>query len=210
MEAYKHTSLVEEIVNSVTHGLGFLLAIIGVILLTAINMKQSEYWRMLGISIFGISVILTYASSTFYHSFYYTKAYSVFRKLDQSSIFLLISGTYTPFILIYAKNTEGLLILLFLWILATLGVIHKTVFGSRLKKMDVIIYLSLGWIGIPLLWKLILTMPQTAILLLIAGGCFYTFGTIFCVWKSLKFNHGIWHLFVLFGTISHSLALLYL
>lgn len=201
-----HTSVIEEIANSITHGLGLLIVIIAVISLLLINNKTWEFWRMLGISIFGLSVILTYTFSTLYHSLYFTKANPVFKRLDHSSIFLLITGTYTPF-LIFIRSREGFILLSILWLITVLGIIYKSIFVDRLKRTELIVYLLLGWIGIFILGSIINTMPIFVISLLIAGGCFYTFGAIFYSWKKLKFNHGIWHLFVLSGTTCHFLAL---
>lgn len=208
MEA-KHTSPIEEIVNSITHGLGLLIVIIAVIFLLLTNNRTWEFWRMLGISIFGLSVILTYTFSTLYHGLYFTKANPVFKRLDHSSIFLLITGTYTPF-LIFIRSKEGFILLAILWLMTVLGIIYKSIFIDRLKRVELIVYLFLGWIGVFILGSILNTMPILVILLLIAGGCFYTFGAIFYSWKKLKFNHGIWHLFVLFGTTCHFLALLQL
>lgn len=206
MEA-KYTSPIEEIANSITHGLGLLIVIIAVFFLLLINNKTWEFWRMLGISIFGLSVILTYTFSTLYHSLYFTKANPVFKRLDHSSIFLLITGTYTPF-LIFIRSKEGFILLSILWLITVLGIIYKSIFIDKLKRVELLVYLFLGWIGIFILSSILNTMPILVILLLIAGGCFYTFGAIFYAWKKLKFNHGIWHLFVLFGTACHFLALL--
>lgn len=205
----KHTSLVEEIANSLTHGLGLLLGIAGIAFLILINMKNLEFWRMLGVSIFGLSVILTYTFSTLYHSLYFTKARTVFKKLDHASIYLLICGTYTPF-LIFLKTRPAFVLLGCLYALTILGIAYKIIFINKLKRLQVIFFLALGWIGLLVLQPIFNTMPKFVILLLVAGGGFYSFGTIFYQWRSLKFNHGIWHLFVLFGTSCHLIALLYL
>lgn len=173
-------------------------------------MGKLEFWGIFGLAIFGLSVILTYTFSILYHSLYHTKANTILKRLDHSSIFLLISGTYTPFILISLKNKGGLMLLLLVWMLTFLGVVYKTVFINNLKRLHVPYYLLLGWLGIFMLGPILKTTSLAVILLLILGGCFYSFGTIFYAWRSLKFNHGIWHLFVLFGTTCHFMALLYL
>lgn len=214
METSKHTSLIEEIANSVTHGLGLLLVIIGAAYLILINTKSFEFWRMFGISVFGLSVILTYTFSTLYHSLYFTKANNVFRKLDHSSIFLLIAGTYTPFILMSIKNQGGLILLLFLWVVSILAITYKVTHIFRKKttlerrRRRLLAYLSLGWMGLLIIEPILSATPLFVVFLLVLGGFFYTSGTIFYVWRSLKFNHSIWHLFVLFGTTCHFLALL--
>lgn len=210
----QHTSAVEEIANSVTHGLGLILAIIATAYL--ILAKNLEFWGMLGLYIFSLSVILTYTFSTLYHSLYFTQAKTTFKRLDHASIYLLIAGTYTPFILIYLKSQIGFIILTIVWVLSLLGIGYKVLYIFRKKitaergKLQIIVYLILGWLSVVLVVPMINNMPILVISLLVSGGLFYTLGTIFIVWKTLKFNHSIWHLFVLFGTISHFLALLYL
>lgn len=207
MSVKNETSLGEEILNSITHGAGLLFVVIGLCILIFFGPDKVDIWRTTGISIFGISVVLTYLVSTLYHSLYFTKARGVFKRLDHASIFILIAGTYTPFILIALKNNKGLLLLLLLWIMSVLGVLYKVIFINKLKKLQVIPYIILGWIGLIVAEPLITSLSPPVIILLILGGCSYTFGTIFYAWRRLKFNHGIWHLFVLFGTICHYIAL---
>lgn len=174
-----------------------------------------EFWKITGLSIFGLSVILTYTFSTLYHSLYFTKAKSVLKKLDQSSIYLLIAGTYTPFILVFLRNQLGLTLLLVVWSVSLMGIAYKVLFIFRKKKteqgkLQLLVYLILGWISILLIGPILSSMPVMVVLFLILGGCFYTIGTIFIVWKNLKFNHSVWHLFVLLGTFSQFLALVYI
>ncbi len=213
METSKQSSLIEEIANSITHGLGLLFVIAAVVYLFLINIKTLEFWRVIGISIFGATTILTYLISTLYHGLYFTKFKAIFKRLDQSSIYLLIAGTYTAFILIYLKTQMGLTILLTVWVLSILGISYKVLYIFRKKttpergKLQIIVYLMLGWLSIFLVIPMINNMPVLSILFLVLGGVFYTLGTIFIVWKSLKFNHTIWHLFVILGTICHFLAL---
>lgn len=207
MSSKNETSLGEEILSSITHGVGLFLVTIGVCFLIFFNLNGVNFWRMTSITIFGVSVISTYLISTLYHSLYFTKAREVFKRLDHASIFILIAGTYTPFILIALKNDKGLLLLLALWIMSILGIIYKVIFINKLKKLQVLPYIMLGWIGILIAGPLITSLSFPVIILLIIGGCSYTFGTVFYAWRKLKFNHGIWHLFVLFGTACHYAAL---
>ena len=201
------TSLSEEILNSVTHGAGLLFLIIGFCLLIIFNSKNFDFIETIGVLIFGISVFLTYIFSTLYHSLYFTKARRVFERFDHASIFILIAGTYTPFILIALKNNKGLMLLLFVWLFAILGVLYKVIFINKLKKLQLFAYILLGWIGILLVEPLVIALPANAVVWLVLGGCLYTFGTVFYSWTKLKFNHGIWHLFVLLGTFCHYVAL---
>lgn len=206
----KYTSLGEEIISSITHGVGLLLAILGSILLISLAPKSYDFWKMLGIVIFSISLILTYTFSTLYHALYFTKAQKVFRRLDHSIIFLLIAATYTPFILTYMRNSFGLLLLLAVWLFTIMGIILKSIFIDKFGKISLLAYILLGWMGIVTIKQALVVIPLAAIFLLILGGLFYTIGTIFYSFKRLLFNHGIWHLFVLFGSICHYLAILFL
>lgn len=203
----KGASLAEEVLNSITHGVGLLFVVIGFCALIVFSSKNYDFAETLGISIFGISVFLTYIFSTLYHGLYFTKARAVFERLDHASIFILISGTYTPFVLIALKNNKGLMFLLLVWLFAILGVIYKVIFINKFKKLQLFAYIFLGWIGILLINPLVSVLSPGAVFWLVAGGCFYTFGTIFYSWNRLKFNHGVWHLFVLLGTFCHYLAL---
>lgn len=212
MDGSKQSSLIEEIANIITHGLGLLFVVIGVIFLFLTSIKTLEFWRVLGISIFGLTTILTYTVSTLYHGLYFTRFKATFKRLDQSSIYLLIAGTYTGFVLIYLRTQIGFIILSIVWILSILGICYKVFYIFRKKltpergKLQILVYLILGWLSVFLVFHL----PISVILLLVLGGLFYTFGTIFIVWKSLKFNHTIWHLFVILGTICHFLALFHI
>ena len=201
------TSLGEEILNSITHGVGLLFVIIGFCILIVFSSKNYDFIEMLGIIIFGFSVFLTYIFSTLYHSLYFTKARGVFERLDHASIFILISGTYTPFILIALKNNKGLMLLLFVWLFAIFGVLYKIIFINKLKKLQLSAYIILGWIGIFLVEPLVSALPANAVVWLVLGGCLYTFGTIFYSWRKLRFNYGIRHLIVLLGTFCHYIAL---
>lgn len=193
----KCTSLGEEIANSLTHGIGVIFALVAAILL---------FTKGVGFAIFSLSIILTYSFSTLYHSLYFTKARSIFQRLDHIAIFLLIAGTYTPFVLIL-RNNLGLLLLLFVWLVSIGGIIYKSVFGDKKQSLMVILYLLLSWSGILLIKPLQILFPTIVLALLIIGGFFYTFGTIFYGLRKLKYNHMIWHLFVFAGTLSHFLAL---
>lgn len=216
VELSKNSSFIEEIANSVTHGLGLLLVIFGVIILFITNIKAVESWRIIGISIFGVTTTLTYIISTLYHGLYFTKAKSTFKRLDQSSIYLLIAGTYTAFIIIYLRSQMGFIILSIVWVLSIFGICYKVLYIFRKKttpergKLQILVYLILGWLSLFLIVPIINNMPILTILFLTLGGGFYTFGTIFIVWKSLRFNHTIWHLFVMFGTTCHFFALSYI
>lgn len=207
MKAEQYTSVLEEVANSVTHGVGLLISIIGATLLIVTALKSEDFWKVLGVSIFGIAIILNYTFSTLYHGLYFTKANKVFKVLDHSSIFLLILGTYSGIILAILKNNSGLIVLFIVWLVTILGIVYKSIFMERFKILQVATYVFLGWIAIFIAPSLLTVLSFEIIILLIIGGLFYTLGLIFFAWKKLKFNHTIWHVFVLMGSICHFLAL---
>lgn len=207
MKAEQYTSVLEEVANSVTHGVGLLISIIGATILMVNALKSDDVWKVLGVSIFGIAMILTYTFSTLYHGLYFTKANRVFKVLDHSSIFLLILGTYSGFILATLNNNLGLIVLIIIWLIAILGIIYKSIFMEKFKILQVVTYVFLGWIAIFIAPSLLTVLSSGVIILLVIGGLFYTLGLVFFAWKKLKFNHTIWHVFVLMGSICHFLAI---
>lgn len=203
MDQKKVMSLGEEIWNSITHGIGAILGIIGFIFLLLLALKKNDIWRTIGFSIFGINIILTYILSTLYHSLSFTKAKKVFQILDQSAIFLLIAGTYTAFVLTTLRDTVGWILLAIVWSFAITGLILKTIYINNFT----IFYLILGWLAIFVIQPLWQHLGANGFLLLLTGGVFYTIGSVFYINKKIPFNHGIWHMFVLGGSICHFFAL---
>lgn len=207
MKAEQYTSVSEEVANSVTHGVGLLIFIIGATLLLVNALKSDDFWKTLGIGIFGLSLVLTYTFSTLYHGLYFTKANRVFKVLDHSSIFLLILGTYSGFILATLKNNSGLTVLIIVWLVTILGIVYKSTFTERFKILQVITYVFLGWMAIFIAPSLLTVLTFKIIILLVIGGLFYTLGLVFFAWKKLKFNHTIWHIFVILGSTFHFFAI---
>ena len=199
----------EEIFNAVTHGIGAALAIPGLILLLVKSSAFGTAIYTVSTAIFGVTIILLYTLSTLYHSLTSEKAKQVFKVLDHSSIFLLIAGTYTPFSLLVLRGAWGWSIFGVVWGLAVTGIIIESIFIKKLKLFTLILYLSMGWVVIVALKPLIRSIPTGGLYWLIAGGLSYTFGVIFYVMKKVKYAHGIWHLFVLGGTICHFFAVYY-
>ncbi len=204
------TSTLEEVFNAITHGLGLLIAIIGfyVLLISAIKSGPSE--KIIGVSVFGITLIFLYLMSTLYHSLAFTRAKNVFRILDHSSIFLFIAGTYTPYTLVTLKSSFGFSLLFVVWIIAIIGIILKIFFMNQLI-FSIIIYLTLGWLCVIVAVKPLMNglIPISFNLLLI-GGIIYTTGVIFYLWKKVPFNHNIWHIFVLAGSLCHIISIFYI
>jgi hemolysin III len=194
--------------NSISHLVGAALALAGVVVLVVLASLQGDLWKVTSFSIYGISLFLLYTLSTLYHSLR-GRAKKIFKKLDHVAIYLLIAGTYTPFTLVTLRGAWGWTLFSIIWGLAIIGIIvdsrHKE--GSRAIQM--IIYLLMGWLILFAMNPLVQVLPAGALVLLVLGGVFYTSGIIFyALDERIKHAHGIWHLFVLAGSISHYLAVL--
>lgn len=202
-----HTfSKIEEIANSITHGIGALLSIAALVLLVVFSATEGTLLHVISFSIFGGTMLLLYLSSTLVHSFPAGKAKDIFEIMDHSSIYLFIAGTYTPFLFIVIKGWIGWTLFGIIWGLALLGVVFKIFFCKRFVYLSTAIYIVMGWL-IVLAWKpLAASLPAGGMVLLVTGGILYTLGTIFYVWRGFKFHHAIWHLFVLCGSIAHFFA----
>ena len=201
-------TLGEEIANSVTHGVGALLSIVGTVLLILRAARYGNAVHIASVSVYGVTLILLHLSSTLYHALQAPRAKIVFRVFDHCSIYLLIAGTYTPFLLISLWGAWGLTLLITIWALAIGGIVFKSVFLGRLRKASVGIYLLMGWLIVVAAREVWLRVPHEALLGMAIGGGFYTLGVVFYAWKQLPYNHAIWHLFVLGGSISHYFAIL--
>jgi len=210
MTRKENTSIIEEVFNIITHGLGIILSIVGLIILLNFANKDLGLKRIIGFSVFGTVIIFSYTISTLYHSLIFTKAKKILKVLDHSSIFLLIAGTYTPFMLIVLKGKLGLILLALMWILAVLGIFFKVFYIHKFKKLSLVFYLFMGWFIVFGIKPLLVSLPIGLIGLIVLGGLFYTFGVVFYAWKKLPFNHVIWHIFVLSGSICHFFAMFYL
>lgn len=199
----KKTSLGELIANSISHGLGVILGIIGLVVLLVYS---SSFVETLASTIFGVSLILLYTSSTLYHSFpeKMTRVSTVFQRFDHSAIFVLIAGTYTPFLLLAVENTQAYILLAILWTLTILGIVMKSIWIRKYHKVHLIIYLLMGWSIVFVYDEAIIGLENSFIFVLIGGLC-YTFGVIFYVMK-FKYQHFIWHIFVLAGSVFHYIS----
>ena len=200
-------TLAEEIFNSISHGIGALLAIAGcvvIIVLTALNKGAIE---VVSVSIYGASLIILYSMSTLYHAFTNKTAKNVFKLLDYNTIFLLIAGSYTPFTLCCIGGALGWTIFGIIWGVAAVGIVLSSVNLNKFRKYSTICYISMGW-GIVLAIKpLYDSLPKESFIMLIAGGLIYSFGVIFFS-KDFKYAHSIWHIFVLAGSILHYFSIL--
>lgn len=201
-------SLHEEIAHGVTHGIGALLAIAGLAVLTAQAALHGDVWHVVSVSIFGAALVLMYAASTLFHSIPQVKAKHVFRVLDHCLIYVLIAGTYTPFTLVTLRGPVGWSLFGAVWGLAVLGIGFKIFTTGRFEKLSLAVYLIMGWCVLLAVKPLMAALPEGGLWLLFAGGLSYSIGTIFYRWESLRYHHAIWHLFVLGGSALHYFAVL--
>jgi hemolysin III len=193
----------EEIWNAITHGIGALLAIAGLVLLIVFSAMYGTAWHVVSFSIFGSTLVILYFASTLYHSFTGPRVKRLFRKFDHMSIFLLIAGTYTPFCLAPLKGWIGWTILGIVWGCCVTGIVLKALFTGKKEVLSTIAYVVMGWVIVFAIRPLYLSVSTEACVFLVMGGVCYTAGTFFYVYEKMKYNHGIWHLFVLAGSTFH-------
>lgn len=199
----------EERVNALTHGLGAILAVIAAIFLLKKGMGNLTNAQTAGLIIYSISMVILFLASTLYHSIESPKIRVFLKQLDHSAIYLLIAGTYTPFLMISLTNQKAQLLLWILWSLAALGVVFKLFFIHRFPKVSLAAYLIMGWLALLVIPDIYAALPRAGFFWLIAGGVSYTLGTIFYAAKKYPYTHAIWHLFVLAGAACHCWAIYY-
>jgi hemolysin III len=197
--------IVEEVFNSITHGIGSLLSITAILLL--LLLPGQSLTATIVLIFFGTTLFITYTISTLYHSLTFTKAKKVFQILDHASIFLLIAGTYTALIIHFLPHLFGTILLAIVWIGSIWGIVQKSIWVDKWKKLTLVLYLTLGWIGVLLAKPLLHVLSVHSLIFLLLGGVFYSSGITFYLWKKLPFSHMIWHLFVLVGSVCHFLAI---
>jgi hemolysin III len=202
-------SFEEEIANSLSHGLGLLLALsmVPVLLLSAMRTGDSRF--VIGAGVFGATLVLLYLASTLYHSLTHERAKHFFRLVDHCAIFLLIAGTYTPFSLGVLRGPWGWTLLTIIWVLAVAGITLKAIVGVRHSWISIVLYLLMGWLAVVAVKPILMLVPLPGILLILAGGIAYTGGLAFFAAPRLRYGHFIWHLFVVAGTTCHFFAVLW-
>ena len=202
-------SLAEEIVNSLTHGVGLLLSAAMLPVLVIVAVRGGDPWRIAAASVYGATLVLLYATSTLYHAIPGARAKAVLRRCDHAAIYLLIAGTYTPFVLGPLRGAWGWSLFAVIWTIAVSGVVFKAVFGVRLPRLSTALYVVMGWLVIVAAVPLARRLPGPGIALLFVGGLFYTSGVIFYARDHrIRFGHAAWHLFVLAGSAAHCWAVL--
>jgi len=196
-------SIIEEIWHAISHGIGLALSIAGLTILVSFSAMNGSAITIVSSAIFGTTLILLYGSSTLYHAITHHDIKQRFQQFDHASIYLLIAGSYTPITLVSLGGAWGWSIFLAVWTIAVIGIYLTFVYPRRFETLSLFLYLIMGWIIVIAIKPLLASMESGGLWLLLAGGLSYTAGVIFYVWEKLPFNHAIWHLFVLGGSILH-------
>ncbi len=206
MDSTKFYSPLEEKTNIISHAIGLVLSIVALVFMLVRASLYGDAWHVVSVSIFGASLILLYAASTFYHSARDPKIRSRLRVFDHATIYVLIAGTYTPFTLVTLHGPVGWTVFGVSWAMAVSGVILKLFYTGRYNVLSTLMYVFMGWIIMFAIKPLVNSLPSEGLYWLIAGGVAYTTGAILYSIKQIKFNHAIFHMFVLLGSFCHVMA----
>jgi hemolysin III len=205
----ENCSFREEVANSISHGLGLVLAVVALPILVVAAIRAGSAQFVIGVSVFGGTMVLLYLASTLYHSLTHEVGKRVCRLLDHTAIFLLIAGTYTPFSLGVLRGPWGWSLLAAVWTLAIVGITLKIRVRTRYSRISIALYVIMGWLALVAIKPILLLVPMPGILLILAGGIAYTGGLAFFAAHRLRYHHFIWHLFVIVGTTCHFFAVLW-
>jgi hemolysin III len=197
---------IEELANTITHGFGLFLSVIGFVVLLVLAGFRGDPWSILSCTVYGLSLVVLYAASTVYHSSSSPRMKRNMQIVDHCCIYLLIAGSYTPFGVVIADKPWGRELLFGIWLFAAAGIAIKLIVRERFPAINVISYLLMGWLGVLAVKPLFETLGPSAVGLTVAGGIAYTLGVIFFPWKSIKHHHAIFHVFILLGSILHFVA----
>ncbi|MGW8224396.1 MAG: PAQR family membrane homeostasis protein TrhA [Anaerolineales bacterium] len=202
-------TLGEEVVHSITHGIGTGLSIAGLVILVVLGVLNGDVYQIIGFTIFGASLVLLYLASTLYHGFQEPRTKRIFKIFDHSAIYLLIAGSYTPFLLVGMRGTTGWILLVVVWLIALIGITMKVLYIDRFQVLSVFAYLLMGWLCVFAFREMIASIPIGGIIWLAAGGILYTVGVIFYALQKIPYMHAVWHFFVLGGSLCHYFAVLF-
>lgn len=202
-------SVIEELANGITHGIGLALSIVGLIVLVVLAVLRGDAWQIAGCTTFGITLVLLYAASTMYHSFRAPRLKRVFKILDHTAIYLLIAGTYTPFTLVNLRGFWGWTLFGLVWGLSVFGTLWRLFHVERFEIVSILVYVAMGWLVLIAIKPVMSAVPLSGMVWLFAGGLFYTTGLLFFAWKRVPYNHAIWHVFVMAGSLCHYFAVMF-
>lgn len=198
----------EELANAITHGLGVLFSIAALIILIVYASQNGSAWQIISVTIYGVTMLLMYLSSTILHSLPPGRWKNFFLMMDHTSIYLFIAGTYTPVSLLLIKGTIGWLLFGLVWGIALLGIVFKMIFLQKFMILSTLLYLLLGWFVVIAWDPLVSSMAYNGVVLLVLGGIFYSVGSIFFMFRIFPYHHAVWHIFVVIGSALHFFSIL--
>jgi len=207
--AHKEYTVLEELLHAVSHGIGVLLSIAGLTWMLYLSISADDPWRIAASIVYGATLILLFLSSTIYHSMHASRHREVFKLLDHCAIYLLIAGTYTPFLLVAMRSDTGWWLFGAIWALATAGIVKKLWFRHRFPRLALASYLAMGWLIVVAAPQLANAIGPNGMVWLFAGGISYSVGAIFYALDRVPFNHAVWHVFVLGGGVCHFLSVVW-
>lgn len=202
-------SFAEELFHAISHGAGVILSIAGLSWMLYVSIEAADPWRISASIVYGVSLITLFLASTLYHALFKSRHRQLFKLLDHCAIYVLIAGTYTPFLLVAMRTTTGWWLFGAIWALATAGILTKLWFRDRFPRFALAGYLVMGWLVVIALPQVVDAVGPDGMIWLVAGGLSYTIGAAFYAAKRLAFGHAIWHVFVLLGGICHFLAVIW-
>ena len=197
---------IEEFANTITHGFGLALSVVGFAVLVVLASLHGDAWLIVSSVVYGLSLVILYTASTFYHGAVSPKLKQNLQIVDHCCIYLLIAGSYTPFGFVILGGAMGQSLLVLIWTFAAAGILMKVFFHNRFPIASVVSYIIMGWLGIFAIQPLFHVLGIMPVVLAVAGGIAYSLGVIFFAWHKLPHNHAIFHVFVLAGSIIHYLA----
>lgn len=202
------TRIEQELVNSIIHGFGIIFGIVSIPILIAFAIKSNHTPGVIGAAIYGFCFLQLFTFSTLYHGFQHPQAKRIFEILDHISIYFLIAGTYTPFLLIYLNNTFGISLLVILWSLTALGIVFKIFFTGKWNIISTLIYIAMGCSLVVGGRLFFINIPGDVMTMIILGGVLYLIGVFFYLWDKYPYTHAVWHFFVLVAAVCHYVAIL--
>ena len=198
----------QELANSIIHGFGIIFGIISIPILIALTIKSNNIPGVIGAAIYGFCFLQLFTFSTLYHGFQQAQVKRALEIFDHISIYFLISGTYTPFLLIYMNNSFGITLLAILWGLTAMGIVFKIFFTGRWNIISTIIYIAMGCIMVVGGRTFFTNIPPDVLTMILIGGVLYLLGVVFYLWEKYPYNHAVWHFFVLTAAVCHYTAIL--
>lgn len=201
-------TLGEELAHSITHGLGAVLSGAALVVLIILAVLYGTSWHVFSFAVYGTSLLALYLASTLYHGAQKPRLRPILRKVDHACIYLLIAGTYTPFVLISMRSTLGLTLLAVVWGLAVFGIVYKIFFIDKFAVITTLAYVAMGWMSIIAWREMVANIPGPGLVLLMVGGGLYTVGVVFYAMTKIRYTHAVWHLFILGASACHFAAVL--